>query len=273
MDEDSLVDVTRRLALRGARLVVFTTPMEPGPSPQSLSAKLPPGSDVARAALAVAEPGHDLAAALQDIKGIVPVILGAPGRWPDIKARITYRGTRDPLDQIPRWNPPPRPPSLLGTHAAGTAAANLIPDSDGVVRRMPLPAAPRRSRWCRALAAEALRVARDKTEITVAQQRTRADELFQRRRHRRAGEMMAYHHSHRRRWPDMASLFGEPAPARSQCVRFPGPEEHDCRGRRAGRDGEHASGPCQCRAGDGGSHRESGGRRCAGATRPGWWWR
>ncbi len=52
MDEDALVDMTRRLALQGARLVVFAAPMESGPSPQSLSAKLPPASDVARAALA-----------------------------------------------------------------------------------------------------------------------------------------------------------------------------------------------------------------------------
>jgi len=167
MDEDSLVDVTRRLARQGARLVVFTAPMESGPSPQSLSAKLPPGSDVARAALArLPEPGHDLAAALQDIKGIVPVILGAPGRWPDIKARITIRGTRDPLDQIPRFESAAGPALLLGTHAAGTAAANLIPDSDGVVRRMPL-LLRLGDRVMPSLAAEALRVARDKTEIAV----------------------------------------------------------------------------------------------------------
>ena len=49
MDEDSLTAVTRTLAGQGARLVVFTAPLEPGPSPQSLSAKLPAGSDAARA--------------------------------------------------------------------------------------------------------------------------------------------------------------------------------------------------------------------------------
>ena len=49
-DEDTLVLATRALTQQGARLVVFTAPIEIGPSPQTLSARLPPGSDVARAA-------------------------------------------------------------------------------------------------------------------------------------------------------------------------------------------------------------------------------
>lgn len=167
LDEDSLVGVTRRLALQGASLVVFTAPMAPGPSPQSLSAKLPPASDAARAALAkLPEPGHDLAAALQDIKGIVPVMLDAPGRMPDVKARITYRGARDPLGQIPRFESAAAPLVLLGTHAAGTAASNLMPDRDGVVRRAPL-LLRLGDRIVPSLAAEALRVTQGKTEITV----------------------------------------------------------------------------------------------------------
>jgi adenylate cyclase len=167
LNEDSLVDVARRLALQGAALVVFTAPMEPGPSPQSLSAKLPPGSDAARAALAkLPEPGHDLAAALQDIKGIVPVLLGAPGRMPDIKARITYRGARDPLGRVPRFESAAAPIALLGANAAGIAAANLVPDRDGVVRRMPLVVRVG-DRLVPGLAAEALRVARGTAGITL----------------------------------------------------------------------------------------------------------
>ena len=167
LDEDSLVDVTRRLALQGAALVVFSAPMEPGPSPQSLSAKLPPASDAARAALAkLPEPGHDLAAALQNIKGIVPVVLGAPGRMPDIKARVTTRGARDPLDQIPRFESAAAPIVLLGAHAAGTAASNLMADSDGVVRRTPL-LLRLGDMIVPSLAAEALRVAQGKAEIAA----------------------------------------------------------------------------------------------------------
>src|ERR1700750_1229026 len=40
-DEDGLVQVTRALSAQGARLIVFTAPVAVGPSPQSLSARLP----------------------------------------------------------------------------------------------------------------------------------------------------------------------------------------------------------------------------------------
>src|SRR5579864_5130021 len=51
LDEDSLVKTTRALARQGVGLIVFTAPLQPGPSPESLAARLPPGSDAARAAL------------------------------------------------------------------------------------------------------------------------------------------------------------------------------------------------------------------------------
>ena len=82
-DEDSLVGALRGLA--GAKLVVLTAPLAPGASPQSLIPKLPPNSDAARAALQkLPEPGHDLAGALRETKGVVPVLLGEKGRTPDI---------------------------------------------------------------------------------------------------------------------------------------------------------------------------------------------
>ena len=63
LDEDRLVEITRTLAGQGVRMLVFTAPVESGPSPQSLAARLPPDSDAARAALAkLPEPGHELAA-------------------------------------------------------------------------------------------------------------------------------------------------------------------------------------------------------------------
>jgi adenylate cyclase len=167
MDEDSLVKVTRLLAGQGARLVVFTAPLEPGPSPQSLSAKLPSGNNAGRAALAtLPEPGHDLAVALQDIPGIVPVILGAQGRAPHIKARFVYRGTRDPFTMVPRFESAAAPVALLETHAAGSAAAALLPDADGVVRRAALVVRVGNA-LVPGIAAEALRVARGKADITA----------------------------------------------------------------------------------------------------------
>src|SRR3954471_5824263 len=47
LDEDSLVLAARALTAQGARLLVFTAPVEMGPSPQALAARLPPGSDAA----------------------------------------------------------------------------------------------------------------------------------------------------------------------------------------------------------------------------------
>ena len=120
MDEDSLTAVTRTLAGQGARLVIFTAPLEPGPSPQSLAAKLPADSDAARAALAkLPEPGHELAQALASVKSVVPVVLGAAGRSPAIKARLTWRGTHDPFAPAPRFDSAAASTPLLEANAAG----------------------------------------------------------------------------------------------------------------------------------------------------------
>ncbi|HEU0095481.1 MAG TPA: CHASE2 domain-containing protein, partial [Rhizomicrobium sp.] len=167
LDEDSLVRTARTLTQQGASLMVLAAPMEPGPSPQSMAAKLPPGSDAARAALAhLPEPGHDLAQALQDIKGVVPVVLGIAGRAPRIKARFVYHGTAAPFAFVPRFSAAAAAPTLLETNAAGSAAANLMPDADGVVRRMPLVFHLGAS-LVPGLAVETLRVANDAADIAV----------------------------------------------------------------------------------------------------------
>ncbi len=172
MDEDSLVKATRTLAAQGARLVVFTAPVDGGPSPQSLAAKLPPGDDAARAALArLPEPAHDLAAELQSVKGVAPIVLGVAGREPHIKARFVYRGTSDPFGKVPRFDAAAASPALLESNAAGSAAVNLTPDGDGVVRRMAI-AFHSGPALVPGLAAEALRLAggpssTNKGDITV----------------------------------------------------------------------------------------------------------
>src|SRR5471032_1548139 len=167
LDEDSLVKAARALSAQGVAMIVLAAPMQPGPSPQSLAARLPPGSDAARAALAkLPEPGHDLAAAIADAKAVVPVMLGLAGREPHIKARFVYRGTSDPFALVPRFDAAAAPPALLETNAAGSAAANLTPDGDGVVRRMPL-AFRVGAALVPGMAAEVLRVAAGKPDITV----------------------------------------------------------------------------------------------------------
>jgi adenylate cyclase len=167
LDEDSLVRITRALSLEGVRLIVFTAPIQPGASPQSLAARLPPGSDAARAALdRLPEPGHDLAEAIAQTKAVVPVMLGIPGREPHIRARFVYRGTSNPFGMAPVFNAASAPPALVETNAAGTAAANLLPDADGVVRRMPI-AFRLGDGLVPGMAAEVLRVANGAGDITM----------------------------------------------------------------------------------------------------------
>ena len=167
LDEDSLVKLTRQLSAQGARLIVFTAPIQAGPSPESLAARLPPGSDAARAALEkLPEPGHDLAGTIADTKAIVPVMLGTQGREPHIKAHFVYRGTTNPFGEAPLFNAASAAPALLETNAAGSAAANLMPDADGVVRRMPI-ALRLGAGLVPGMAAEVLRVADGASDITM----------------------------------------------------------------------------------------------------------
>jgi adenylate cyclase len=168
LDEDSLVKVTRELTAQGVGLIVFTAPIQAGPSPESLAARLPPGSDAARAALEkLPEPGHDLAQAITDTKAIVPVMLGVSGREPQVKARFVYRGTADPFGETPLFHAASAAPALLEANAAGSAAANLMPDADGVVRRMPI-AFRLNAGLVPGLAAEVLRVKSGAADITMA---------------------------------------------------------------------------------------------------------
>jgi adenylate cyclase len=167
LDEDSLVKVTRQLTAQGVGLIVFTAPIQSGPSPESLAARLPPGSDAARAALEkLPEPGHDLAEAIADTRAIVPVMLGAAGREPHIKAHFVYRGTANPFGETPLFNAASAETALLETNAAGSAAANLIPDADGVVRRMPI-ALRLGAGLVPGMAVEAMRVSDGATDITM----------------------------------------------------------------------------------------------------------
>src|ERR1700761_1654833 len=167
LDEDSLVRITRELIQQGAGLIVFTAPVQTGPSPESLAARLPPGSDAARAALErLPEPGHDLAEAIAGTKAIVPVMLGSVGRAPEVKAHFVYRGAADPFGAAPLFHAAAAAPALLETNAAGAGAANLMPDSDGVVRRMPM-ALRLGSGLVPGLAAEAMRVKDGASDITM----------------------------------------------------------------------------------------------------------
>ena len=167
LDEDSLVRVSRAMAASGVKLVVLAAPMQTGASPQSLAARLPPGDDAARAALArLPEPGHELAAAFQDVAGVAPVTLGVAGRLPHIKARFVYRGASDPFGPAPRFDAAAAAPALVEENAAGVASVNLVTDDDGVLRHMAL-ATHLGGGLVPGLAAETLRLAEGRKAITV----------------------------------------------------------------------------------------------------------
>jgi len=167
LDEDSLVRVARTLAGSGARLMVLAAPPHTGASPQSLAAKLPPADTAARAALAqLPEPGHDLAAALRQMPGIVPILLGQNGRAPEPRTRFSWRGSSDPFGPVMSFAAAAGVPALVESNAAGSGAANLIADGDGVVRRLPLVARVGQA-LIPGLTAETLRVLEKAGPITV----------------------------------------------------------------------------------------------------------
>ncbi|MBA2589897.1 MAG: adenylate/guanylate cyclase domain-containing protein [Alphaproteobacteria bacterium] len=166
-DEDTLVKVTRTLAAQGAKMIVLTAPLESTASPQSMAARLPPGSDAARAELTrLPEPGHDLAAEIVQTKAVMPVVLGVAGREPHIMARFVYRGTANPFGHLPQFGAASGTQALLETNAAGSAGVNLIPDSDGILRRVPM-VFQLGNALVPGMAAEVLRVAMAAPDITV----------------------------------------------------------------------------------------------------------
>ena len=167
LDEDRLVDITRTLSVQGVGMIVLTAPLEASASPQSLTARLPPGSDAVRAVLAkLPEPGHELAEAISQTKTVLPVLLGESGRVPKPKAHFVYRGARDPFGGVPRFGAVSGPPAILESNAAGLAAANLDPDPDGMVRHVPVAVRVDRI-LIPSISAEVLRLAGGKTDITV----------------------------------------------------------------------------------------------------------
>lgn len=167
LDEDSLVRVARNLAQSGARLMVLAAPPVTGASPQSLAAKLPPADTAARAALAsLPEPGHDLAAALRQMPGIVPILLGQNGRAPTPRTHFSWRGSSDPFGPVMAFAAAAGVPALVEDNAAGEGAANLMADGDGMVRRLPLVARVGQA-LIPGLTAETLRVLDKSGPITV----------------------------------------------------------------------------------------------------------
>ena len=170
--EEKLAGLTASLYAAGAKLLVFAIPLETRePGPADILAKVPPGPefDSARKALdTLPAPDDLLAARFREQKTVVPVTLGAAGgRLPQAKVNFVYRGQFDPFRAVPAFDNGAASTAKLEQAAIGVGARNLTPDSDGVVRRMPL-VFRLNGKLIPALDAEALRVLENRTDLTVA---------------------------------------------------------------------------------------------------------
>jgi adenylate cyclase len=170
-DEEKLASLTASLYASGAKLLVFAVPLErvdAGPADILPKVSAGPGFDAARQALeSLPAPDELLAARFREQKTVVPVTLGVSGgRKPQVKAHFVYRGQFDPYRAAPGFDSGAASTTKLEQAATGIGARNLIPDADGLVRRMPLVfrldgvLVP-------GLDAEALRVLQNRPDITI----------------------------------------------------------------------------------------------------------
>jgi adenylate cyclase len=167
LDEAAMARAVRTLAKAGVKTVVLAALPTPEPSPRQLITKLPPDATAARDALSMLpEPGAAIAAAAQGLNLVVTADPGRPGPPPTVKARFVYRGTQSPFGKVPRLAEGAGGPEPLDRAAAGIGAAALIPDGDGVVRRVPI-ALRLGASLVPSLAAETLRVLHKQPAITV----------------------------------------------------------------------------------------------------------
>jgi adenylate cyclase len=111
--DEGLSDLTRAIALAGAQAIVFTAPLD---RPESGSFPAP----------------------LQSVPAVVPILLGVGGLAPQPVTHFEYRGTKNPFAAAPAFSSGAGPLQAVAVAAKGLGAPNLIPDRDGVVRRMPL---------------------------------------------------------------------------------------------------------------------------------------
>ena len=129
----------------GAAQAVFALPLDAADitSPQRFAESLPPGpaSDAARNALEhLASPDDTLAAVMGALPSVTGFTLNAePGRRTLVlKAPLQFAGTPRMLSRVPQFSGATQPLAKFEGASAGIGALNLIPDSDGKVRTLPL---------------------------------------------------------------------------------------------------------------------------------------
>ena len=136
-----LAKLTRELKAAGASIVVFAMPLDvPDPASPSRVAGLLAPDDSARAALAqFPVPDDRFALALGGVKSLTGFALGEAGaRAPQIKTALSYEGDANALSAVPDFAQASGALAGIESASAGTGALNILSDSDGTVRRLPL---------------------------------------------------------------------------------------------------------------------------------------
>jgi adenylate cyclase len=169
----TIANLVSGLKAQGASLVVLAATFDkPDPaSPRNLLGLVPPGPsfDTAREALEhMPSPDAALGSALRDGKTVTGFVLGdaIPARTLTLKADVSWSGTNDPFRRVHAFDQASGSLPDVEAASAGVGALNLLLDSDGKVRRMPL-VFRLRDKNVPTLDGEVLRLAEGKTAITL----------------------------------------------------------------------------------------------------------
>jgi adenylate cyclase len=136
-----LAKLTQELKAAGVSIVVFAMPLDaPDPASPSRVAGLLAPDDAARAALAqLPVPDDRFATALGGVKAVTGFALGRTGaRAPQIKTTLSFEGDANALSAVPDFAQASGALAGIESASAGIGALNLVADSDGKVRRLPL---------------------------------------------------------------------------------------------------------------------------------------
>jgi adenylate cyclase len=170
-----LARLLSKLQAAGARMAVLAVPLDkPDPSsPMNLAAEIPPGPgfDVARQTLAaLPSPDSALRDALTRIPTVTGFMLGGTGRSFVSAGTVAASNSGDSFARSEGFETARSALASFAHASAGNGALNVVPDGDGILRRMPL-VFRLRGRPVASLDAETLRLALKKRVLDF-----RADE-------------------------------------------------------------------------------------------------
>lgn len=133
------------LKASGAAIIVFALPLDitDSASPQRFAASLPPGpdNDAARRALEnLSSADTELASAMAGLRSVTGFVLrkNESTQPLQLKAQVARFNNIGAMAAIPQFAGASPPLPLLDRASSGLGALNLIPDSDGKVRTIPL---------------------------------------------------------------------------------------------------------------------------------------